>query len=156
MSDYAVGDRIGTATVLAVRGTKVPSLDFVDKQKQPEAKPVTQPRGPRRPSAGERAYAEFLTMAQAAGIIQFWKPEPWFLPLADDAKYRPDFFVVAEAVISYVPEIALFLNLNIEVSCTVAVPSDKLQRIAENFRHSRPNYLGSAAAETPKQKKRKK
>jgi hypothetical protein len=94
MSDYAVGDRIGTATVLAVRGTKVPSLGAVDKQKQPEAKPVTQPRGPRRPSAGERAYAEFLTMAQAAGIIQFWKPEPWFLPLADDAKYRPDFFVV--------------------------------------------------------------
>jgi hypothetical protein len=94
MSDYAVGDRIGTATVLAVRGTKVPSLDAVDKPKQPEAKPITRPRGPRRPSAGEKAYAEFLTMAQAAGIVQFWAPEPWFLPLADDAKYRPDFFVV--------------------------------------------------------------
>jgi len=94
MPDYAVGDRIGTATVLAVRGTTVPSLGAVDKQKQPEANPITRPRGPRRPSAGEKAYAEFLTMAQAAGIVQFWAPEPWSIRLADKTRYTPDFFVV--------------------------------------------------------------
>ena len=57
-------------------------------------KEVHEPCGPRKKSAGERAYGDFLETARAYGIIQFWRDEPWFLPLADGAKYRPDFFVV--------------------------------------------------------------
>ena len=87
------GGMIGTATIIGVKQARLPDVPKDKPLAQEEAKPKT-PRGPRKRSAGELRYEEFLTVLQASGIVQFWKSEPWKIVLAEKTTYLPDFFVV--------------------------------------------------------------
>jgi len=91
------GGMIGTARIIGVKQARLPDVPkgkpLAQVFAEEETAPKTQ-RGPRKRSAGELRYEEFLTAMQLVGKVQFIESEAWKIVLADRTTYRPDFFVV--------------------------------------------------------------